>query len=244
MDASTAAAGAAPLISALGGAYMTAPETIARSGELDLHGWGFYMIGRGGVLGDAPPDVVRAALVFFPARTVDRFWVAAREVVAPERGVAEYAAMLHRWGRERLVDAPGLARLDDLAGRLIEATDVAGLALFAGWRALQLPGDLPARVAQRLMVLREHRGGVHGVSTLATGLPPLHAILAGPGGEGNARFFGWRPPYPDIGGARARREEAESMTAHLATQPYEALSAEERTEIIELLTTAHATAFG
>ena len=243
MDASAAAAAAAPLIGALGGAFMTWPATIERSGELGLHGWDFYMIGRGGVLGDVPADVVRAAFVFFPARTIDRFWVHARAVMSAERGVQEYVAMLHRWGRERLTPAAGLERIDTLTARLVEATDVAGLALYAGWRALPLPDDLPARVAQRLMVLREHRGGVHGVSVLASGLPPLHAILAGTGGEGNARFFGWKPPYPDVSEAHAAREQAEALTARLATPPYETLSEPERHELVTLLGAAHAEAF-
>lgn len=239
MDPLTTARVAAAPIGTLGGAYMLNRHTRARGDELGFKGWGFYLLGRCGVLGDVEPDVVRAAAVFFPERMVNRFWPQARDVMPAADGVKHYTDVLHAWGRDRLGDFDGAGRLAALAASVADGADVAGLPLFAGWRALPRPDDPPALAAHLMMVLREHRGGVHALAVLGSGLTPLQAVLAGPGGEGNAKWFGWPEPYPDCTALRERWEQAERLTDELAAPAFAALDAAEREELVDLLGQAH-----
>lgn len=142
-----------------------------------------------------------------------------------------YAAACHEWGRARLAGAEGLGRFADLALTVARQADVAGLELFAAWRALPVPADDPARAAHALELLREHRGGLHVAAVLSGGLTPLQAILAGPGGEPNATFFGWTGPFEDAGPHRAKRAEIESRTEAAAARAYEVLDDAELAEL-------------
>ncbi len=227
-------------VARLGGAFMTAPETAERGRELGYDPWGFYYAGRGGVLGDVDADVVTAAFAFMPAVMVRKAWEKARGVAAPDVTVRHYAACCHAWGRSRLADVAGLDRLAVLAQCVVDRADVAGLPLFAGWRATPVPQDPPARVAHLMHVLREHRGGLHVVAVLATGLTPLEAVVCGGRGVANARLFGWPPPYPDPAPVEGRREAAEALTDELAGRAYAALDEGERDELADLAGTAAA----
>ncbi len=141
------------------------------------------------------------------------------------------------------VDQPG--RLADLlqqaADSVEEATDLVA-PLFFGWRSQPRPevGDDLARVALAAHVLREHRMAVHAVAVLEGGLTPLEAILSGVGGEPNAAFFGWPPPYADVSHLAAARTAAEGRTDELAEAPFEGLSDDEADELVALLVPAAA----
>jgi hypothetical protein len=223
-------------IGALGGAYMISPEAKAAGKAAGYRGWQFYMRGRGGVLGDVDADVVTAALGFLAPTHVRTAWEAGRAVGPVDEAVRTYSATAAAWGRNRLSGADGLDRLADLLGRVAAAADPAGLPLFAGWRAVPLDDDAPARVVQLAHVLREHRGGAHLVAVLASGLTPLEAVLAGPGGAGNAAFFGWPEPYPQVDeGVRARRATAETLTDALVAPAYATLTDDEAGELSRLL---------
>ena len=65
-----------------------------------------------------------------------------------------------------------------------------------------------------MQMLREWRGGLHLVATTAVGLSPLEAILTNEG-EGQAKFFGWAEPFPDVTAIKAKHGEAEAMTDRL-----------------------------
>jgi len=164
----------------------------------------------------------------------------------PQRGGLRYAAACHEWGRVRLAGWSGADRLAELGLRIVAAADVAGLPLFASWRVAALPDDAPARAAQVLHVLREHRGGAHAIAVVASGLTPLESILAGPGGEANAEFFEWTGPFPDLSGStdlQARRAACEQLTDRLVAPAYTVLDPTERHELVSLLSDAAATAF-
>jgi hypothetical protein len=119
--------------------------------------------------------------------------------------------------------------------------DVAGLPLFAGWRALPVPTDPPARCAQAMQLLREHRGACHGVALVARGMSPLMAVLSNQGGERNAEEYGWRPPFPTVTSAdRALRTGVEKLTDELVAPAYAALDDPERVELVSLLQAAAA----
>ena len=110
---------------------------------------------------------------------------------------------------------------------------MAGLQLFAAWRALPPPTDDAARAAHALEVLREHRGGLHVAAVLAGGLTPLQAILAGPGGDANATFFGWKGPFEDAEPYRAARAGIERTTEAAAARAYEVLDDSELAELAQ-----------
>lgn len=240
MNPQECAAAVAEEIGRLGSEFMWHPDTMARGQELGHTPWGFYYGGRAGVLGDCDAEVVRAAFVFFPARSIEKGWGAASAAMPAGRTVQEYAECCRAWGRTHLSGVEGLERLAELMGRVVDAADPAGLPLFAGWRALPRPDDAPAAVAQLAMALREHRGGLHCTAVLASGLEPLQAVVAGPYGTSNAKFFGWPEPWPDPAPYVERWAEAERRTNELAARAYEVLDEAERAEYVELVTRATA----
>ena len=238
----TAAAVAGP-IGALGGAFMLSRATLKKGPALGFpKGWSFYFAGRGGVLGDVVPDVVAAAFVFFPVAWVQQQWLLGRAVMEPPAAASAYAEASQDWGRQNLDGAPNLERLVELLRRVATAADPAGAPLFAGWRAMPLPDDAPGAAAQLLHVMREHRGAMHGMAVLTSGLAPRDAVIASTG-ESGAQFFNWPEPYPDREPLLDLHAEAEDVTDELAALPYLALDEAERAELVELLQTTQAHAF-
>lgn len=223
-------------VQSLGGAFMISRYAKAAAVEQGLGGvWTSYFAGRCGVLGEVDADVVTAALGFYPADVVRLGWEAALAVTTPARSGARYAQACQEWGRVKLDGFEGAGRLAELAGTVAAAADVAGLPLFAAWRAVPVPSDDPARAAQALHVLREHRGGMHAIAVLSAGMTPLQAILSGPGGEANATFFGWSGPYEDVSGLGDLRALVEARTDRIVDPAYQALDAAEQAELADLL---------
>lgn len=224
----------------LGGAWMTTPAEEAATEAAGLKDWQLYFLGRHGVLGDVDPDVVTASAYVFPAEYLRREWTAGRLTVTPEAALAQYMALCHDWAKEHLGDFAAAQRLADLAQRIIGAVDVAGLPLFAGWRAVDVPPDPALRCGQLLNVLREHRGACHGVALVALGMSPLMAILSNLGGKANAEEYGWEPPFPSVTAEdRTLRSRVETLTDDLVAPAYGSLSIGERQELLDLLALAH-----
>jgi len=233
----------------LGGGFMRSRETKAYSDELGLPGWGPYMRGRCGVLGDVDADVVTAVIGFFPSAVVRAAWESGQHLPAAE-SASRYAHACQEYGRRQLGGFADAARLAELLEAVARQADVTGAPLFAGWRALPLPADAPARALQLTHVLRELRGGRHLVAVQATGLTPLEAVLSGgsqlyPAGPDQARAFGWPEPYEEVTDElRARRAQAEDLTDVLSGPDYAVLTDAEASELIALLDKACAIAFG
>ncbi len=242
-DGPAFASACAPLVAALGGGFMISAQAKAFAHQHGLRGRSGYVLGRGSVLGDVDADVVTAAFGFWPADIVRESWDAGRSLFDVATARQDYAEASREWGRARLAGFDGAGRLAELASWVVDTVDVAGLPLFAGWRAVELPADDTARAAQLLHVLREYRGGMHIVAVVASGLTPLQAVLAGPGGPGNASFFGWEEPFEDITGQSRARSEAESLTDRLVTPAFDALGHDERVELLGLLQAAAQVAF-
>ncbi len=222
------------VVGSFGFAWMSAPETRARGrAELGLRSRAMYHLGRGGALGDVPPEVVAAAEAFFPYEVVRDAWLEGRAVVEPGAAALAYAGICADAGRARFPDAP--VRAVALLERVVDGAEPLGLPLFAAWRALPRPDDVAGRLALLLNVLREHRGSVHAAAVAAVGMHPLAAIVAGSYGVANARFFEWPEPYPDPAEHRADWERAEELTCAAAARPYDALTAGERAELVDLL---------
>jgi hypothetical protein len=248
LGARDAAIAAKAPIGSLGGAWMSVPEEEQLGASLDFHDWQFYYLGRHGVLGDVDPDVVLAAAYIFPPEYLRQEWTVARSIMTPAEGLRHYLTLCHGWGRSVMGGWADAERLAELGQRVIDGSDVLGLPLFAGWRAVPVPDDAGARVAHVCQVLREHRGACHGVAMVALQMHPLTAILANPDSsrpEENASEYGWQPPFPEMSDAdRALRVRVEELTDDLVAQAYEALDAAERAELVALLAAAHTHAFG
>jgi hypothetical protein len=195
------------------------------------------------VLGDVDADVVAAALVFFEPNVVRAIWEAGQATMEPRAAAEAFTDCCREWGRVHLAGADGLDELCRLAERVVTAAPVAGLPLFAAWRAAALPDDLPARATQLCHVLREHRGGCHGVAVLASGLSPLEALIVNGGAE-TAALYGWSQPHPDPAVLAAAVGAAEALTDQLAAPAYAVLSATERETLAGLLEAAARAAGG
>lgn len=205
-----------------------------------------YAVGRLGVLGDCPPDNVVAAAFFWEPDHMRDMVKRGRAVTAPADGAAVYAQICQDWGEERLEGFDGVARLGELAERVVTAASPLGAPTFVGWRDQPLPASGASRTFQLCQTLRELRFGRHCVAVQALGMGPLEAILSGPTGEWNAKFFGWKPPYPDVSGLGDARGEIESMTDRLHAPDFDVLTSDERQELRDLAKAArgHAAARG
>jgi hypothetical protein len=231
-----AAAGVKDAVGRFGFDWMASPDVRARGkAELGVRGRSLYHLGRAGVLGDVPVEIVIAVEAFFPPEVVRKAWQEGRQHVAPADAARFYAGCCADVGRSRFADDERTARCAALIERVVDAAEPLGLPLFAGWRLLPRPDDAPGRLALLLNVLREHRGSVHAAAVAALAIPPLAAVVAGSYGEANARFFEWPEPYPDPEPWRARWDAAEDLTAAAAGTPYDALSAGERGELVDLV---------
>jgi hypothetical protein len=248
-DARVTAVAVKAQIVRLGGSFMRSREAKAYNEETGWPGWGPYMRGRCGVLGDVNADVVTAAAGFFPAEVVRESWEHGREVPAAYTA-RRYTHVCQEHGRRKLAGFAGADRLAELMAAVVGHADVAGAPLFAGWRVVRLPADGPARAAQLAHVLRELRGARHLTAVQATGLTPLEAMLSGgsqlvPDGAAQARYFGWPEPYPEVTDElRTRRAQAEELTDELTAPAFAVLTEAESDELISLLDKACAVAFG
>ncbi|MEV6658383.1 SCO6745 family protein [Nocardia fluminea] len=227
----------------LGGAFMISREARVFGETTGVAGFhGAYTRGRGGVLGDVDADVVSAAFGFFEPGCVRAAW---ESVPMPAADAAvEYMLACREFGRRKLAAFEQADRLAHLLGRVVDAAPPAGLALFAGWRAMPVPEDGRAAVLQLTHVLRELRGGLHLVAVLANGLTPLQAILVAGSpildGPGHAKFLGWNEPFETVtDDVRVRWDAAEKLTDELIAPCFDVLDDAERAELTDLVLDAH-----
>jgi hypothetical protein len=233
------AAAIRPAIQELGGAFAEEPKTLRRARQLGLTGWSFYVAGRGGALGDVRPDIVAAALGFIATDAVRDGWNTAGRVTTPGQVAEHHLAECCRWGREKLERFHAVGRLVELAERVLQAADPAGLALFAAWRSMPVPEDgIGARAAVVAKLLLEYRSGAHLVAIRANGLTPLEALIASVEGEASAVAYGWQPPFPPIQPLLRRRIRADIVTDRMVGGAYGVLDVTERVELAGLLAEA------
>jgi hypothetical protein len=231
-----AAATAKPALAGLVGAFAESPQTLRRARLLGLSGWAYHVSARAGALGEVGPETVAAAIGFIAPDAVTDGWEAAAKSTEPLEVATWHLHELCRWGNERLSNFARVNRLVELAKKIYESVDAAGLPLFAAWRAMPIPDNTPGSLAAvALLLLHEHQMGVHVVAVRASGLTPLQAIIAGPEGETGAVAFGWQPPYPPAGPIVRRLMWAEAVAGSLAGQGYAQLSLAERIEFLGLL---------
>jgi hypothetical protein len=213
---------ACPRIGILGSAFYFIPATVARGKEHGLDGFRFYILGRGGVLGDVEPRVVASAFGYFNPAVIERMWTTGREKMAPRDAGRLYLECCRDLGRSKLSGLEGLDSFCQAAAAINDAVEPAGLALYAGISAEPLPDDLPGRAMQLVTVLREFRGSAHLVAVLASGVAPNVAhYLRRPN---DYATFGWGDNAPDVSeDDRANHARAELLTDELVLPAYSAV---------------------
>jgi hypothetical protein len=223
MSAQELLAATSPIIGKAGAAFYFHPATLARGKELGLDGFRFYMLGRGGVLGDVESDVVASAFGYFSRPLVARIWNTAKARMAPRDAARAYMACCADLGRSALAQVEGLERFCAAAEAIIAATNPAGLSLYAGIAAEPRVEDLPGRALQLVAVLRELRGSVHLLAVVASGLAPqvAHAIKR----PKDVGTFGWDPAPECTDADRVKLDAAEALTDRLLLPPYGTLDA-------------------
>ncbi len=212
-------ASACPDINTLGSAFYFVPETVAVGKEHGLDGFRFYILGRGGVLGDVESPVITSAFGWWAPELIDKMWTSAREKMAPRDAGRLYMKCAHDLGRAKFANVDGLGEFCAAAEAVVLAVDPAAYALFAGTAAEPLADDLAARAMQLLAVLREFRGSAHLVAVLASGLSPkiAHCIKR----PDMAKAFGWGEELPSLSDAdRTALDAAEALTDRLVAPAY------------------------
>lgn len=217
-------------IGTIGAAFYFHPDTLARGKAAGLDGFRFYILGRGGVLGDVEPAVVHGAFGYFHPGLIAKMWTTAAEKVAPREAARMYHQCAHELGRSALADVEGLEGFVDATTQIIDSVEGASLPLFTAMRAEPVPGDLPAAAMHQAMVLRELRGSVHLLSLVAQGLDSAkaHAIKR----PDDVTVFGYETA-PDVTDEdRATWQRAEDMTDHLLVPAYASLSDEQADALV------------
>jgi hypothetical protein len=220
--------------------------------------WDGYFAGRAAPLGTAPAEVVHAVFYNFADGEVARHipWVWGKTTPAQAIAVRERAsAAALRQMIGGLADSPDLVRIADLATRAAVSAPMAGRALYAGLRALDIPAKPLAKIWHAATLLREHRGDGHNCVLVAHGIggTEAHVLLALTFGM-KAAEFGRTHHLPaaqltgvvdglrerglvDATGSftpagRAFRERIEALTDEAAAPAYDVLNPSELDELI------------
>ncbi|MEO6795254.1 MAG: evbL [Mycobacterium sp.] len=219
--------------------FMLHPETfgesIAAGYQNPLAG---YVAGRGGVLGEASGATVSAVFAVFEPTSLTAMWDEGVAVRGAADAAQLYWEQVAGFGRKYLSGAQGLDRIAALGEKVIAATPIAGLPLFAGWRAMPLADDAAARALQVMFVLRELRAGVHFNALTISGISPVeaHMLHAGPQ---YTTMFGWPEPFADGADKKDRYDEIEQVTNRRMAEIFAAaLDSTEAEELARLSTPA------
>jgi len=224
-----------PIIGDTGATFYFDPVTVARGAELGLDALGFYIMGRGGVLGDVEPAVVLAAFGYFKPRLMERAWAKGCERISPRVAGREYALSCAAHGRAKLSAVAGLDAFVASGEKVLAACNGDSLPLFVGVAAEPAAEDAPGRAMQLLAILREYRGSAHLLALRAVGLDSKTAHHAKR--PNDAALFGWKPEdAPVIDDAvRAQMADAEALTDRLVGPAYAVLTADERRAFVSSL---------
>jgi hypothetical protein len=206
-----------------GWAYYFVPETEAKGKELGLDLFQFYVLGRGGVLGDVEPEVVVSAFGYFSPTLLAPMWESAKTIVAPREAARAHFECCAELGRSRLDGVEGLEAYCAAAGAVNDAADSVGLPLYAGFHAEPLVDDVPGRAMQLTAVLRELRGSAHLLAVRASGLDARTAHFITRPNDG--AMFGWSEDEAPTVGPEQRRamEVADALTDTIVGPAYAVL---------------------
>ena len=219
--------------------FMLHPETfrasVAAGYQNPLAG---YVAGCGGVLGEATGATVGAVFAVFEPASLTALWDQGVAVRGAAGAAQQYWDQAAEFGRQYLSGAHGLDRIAALGARLIAAAPIAGLPLFAGWRAMPLADDVAAQALQVMFVLRELRAGVHFNALTISGISPVEAHMLNKGRQYTATF-GWPEPFADGADKKDRYAEVEQATNRRMAEIFAAaLKPAEAEELARLSTAA------
>lgn len=221
-----------PIINATGWVHYFAPETQAKGAELGLNGMEFYVIGRGGPLGDCDGSAVAAAFGYFNPAIIGKAWDSAKAKVAPRVAGKAHLECSANLGRAKLADVPRLAEFVVAADAVNQAANPDGLALYAAAKSEPLATDTAGRAMQLVTVLREFRGSAHLVAVRAVGLDSKTAHFAKR--PNDVKMFGWTEddaPHIDED-VRLKMLEAETLTDRLVSPAYGVLDESGRAALL------------
>ena len=197
-----------------------------------------YFAGRGGVLGDTTGTTVNAVFAVFEPNVARTCWEQGVAVHEASKSAGLYWDQVADFARAYLAGADGLNRIAELGEKVISAAPESGLPLYAGWRAMPLADDAPARALQVMFVLRELRAAVHFNALTVSGISPVEAHLLNRGPD-YAAFMGWQPPYADATAKQDRYSEVEELTNRRMAEIIDhALTPAEADELARLSTAA------
>lgn len=200
-----------------------------------------YFAGRGGVLGDVTGTTLNAVFAVFEPTLARSCWENGTAVHDASESCRLYWEQIANFGRKYLAGAEGLDRIAALGEKVIAEAPEPGLPLYAGWRAMPLADDAPARALQVMMVLRELRAAVHFNALTISGLSPVEAHILNHGTD-YAAFMGWQPPFVDAVDKKAVYDEVEDVTNRRMVQVFRsALTPAEADELARLSVAALAT---
>jgi len=235
MSTASIAERTASAVNGLSSGFMLDAATYAVGAEAGFDGMDFYGAGRAGVLGEVTAEQVTACLVFFSPEVVRNVWEGSRDVMPRSAAAELFAGCLVTWADAHLGDDVDWARLAELADRIAAAASVSGAPVFAGWRALPVPGEPKAAALHHMNALRELRAARHGAAVIAVGLDVGDAVrLKSP----MAAVFGWEGEVgPDV---PRLWDEAEALTNRATERDYAVLDDAEAEEFAALCAAAAA----
>jgi hypothetical protein len=153
-----------------------APGCRDAAADLGLRGfWMGYFAFRAAPLGAVGPAPVEALFAGFHPERVARALPDAWSFTTPDRCIAARSRSAAEALRGAGADEDACARAASLLEPVVAACAVAGRALGAANRALDLPEDPVERLWQLTTTLREHRGDGHVAAFVAAGLTGLEA---------------------------------------------------------------------
>lgn len=233
MDNHELLSASAPLIGELGSAFYFIPETAAVGKELGLRGMEFYILGRGGPLGDCDGAAVAAAFGYFKPSMLSGIWADASAKVSPRTAGRAHLECCANLGRAKLTSVPGLGAIVAAADKVNTAADPDGLALYAAMKTEPLPTDAPGRAMVLIALLREFRGSAHLVSLRAAGIDSKTAhFIKRP--DMFAVFGYGEDEIPVVTDAHhARMAEAETLTDRIVEPAFAVLNDTERSALVE-----------
>jgi hypothetical protein len=222
-----------PTVGQAGAAFYFDPATLAKGKELGLDGFRFYMLGRGGVLGDVESDVIVSAFGYFHPGLVAKIWGSAKEVMEPREAGRVYMDCAASYGTAHLGGIEGLPAFNAAAEKVSAAVDRSALPLFAGVAAEPKSDEPAARAMQNLAVLRELRGSVHLLAVAAQGLSAemAHRIKR----PDDVKTFGYEAGVEPSDADRAKWEAAEELTDQLLCAPYSVLDDTEAAALVAVV---------
>ena len=159
-----------------------APEVREEGAAAGLKGfWMNYFATRAAPLGPVPADVVESLFFYYAPARVRRAIPDAWSFATPEAIIdARYRGMDAALRRELgpAVESPEVDAALSVVRSAVEAADVMGRTLAAGWRALPWPDEPHLALWHGVTVLRELRSGAHLIALAAAGLDGCEAVVS------------------------------------------------------------------